>query len=216
MFVANLLKLTFLRLSVEGVNIGDACQVAFGLHMDQETLLDIISRPLARPVDTFLSAQLLSDVYLEGIRTSHVAVPLKQLTRFAGDIFRIEDYVSLFKDAFGTCRGGALDAVSDRALVSLQRSVMACSTLTPCPRFNLIRLPILQHFRIEERKDIVELKSLLLRWAQISMLSSESRSAHRKLFSGIVICPFFYTAKILKKAAPHGYTKMEYFICGQW
>lgn len=87
MLVANLPKLTVLRLSVEGVNIGDVCQVAFGLHMDQETLLDIISRPLARPVDTFLSAQLLSDVYLEGIGTSHVAVPLKQLTRFAGDIF---------------------------------------------------------------------------------------------------------------------------------
>ncbi|KAK0231749.1 hypothetical protein EDD85DRAFT_956562 [Armillaria nabsnona] len=182
MLVANLLKLTFLRLSVEG-----------------ETLLDIISRPLAHPVDTFLSAQLLSDVYLEGIGMSHVAVPLKQLTRFAGDIFRVEDYVSLFKDAFGACRGGTLDAVSDRALVSLQRSVMACSTLAT-----------LFHFRIEERKDNVELKSLLLRWARISMLSSESRSAHWRLFLGIVICPFFYTAKILKKAAPHGYTKTEY------
>ncbi len=56
----------------------------------------------------------------------------------------------------------------------------------------------------------VELKSILLRWARISMLSSKSRSAHWKLFSGTVICPFFYTAKILKKAAPHGYTKMEY------
>ncbi|PBK64671.1 hypothetical protein ARMSODRAFT_457917 [Armillaria solidipes] len=152
-----------------------------------ETLLDIISRALGRPVDTFLSAQLLSDVYLEGIGTSHVGVPLKPLTRFAGDIFRVEDYISLFKDAFGACRVGALDSVYDRALVFPQRSVMACLTLATLslysekPRLRFFRLPILQYFRIEERKDNVELKSLLLRWARISMLSSESRGAHWKL-----------------------------------
>ncbi|KAK0431799.1 hypothetical protein EV421DRAFT_1911508 [Armillaria borealis] len=127
MLVANLPKLTVLRLSVEGVNIGDVCQVAFGLPVDQETLLDSISRALACPVDTFLSAQLLSDVYLEGIGKSHVGVPLMQLTRFAGNIFVSKTISRSSKMLLVLVEG--LDAVSDRALVFPQRSVMACSTL---------------------------------------------------------------------------------------
>ncbi|KAK0209821.1 hypothetical protein IW262DRAFT_496185 [Armillaria fumosa] len=75
------------------------------------TFLDIISQALSRLVDTFLGEQPLSDVYFEGIWTSHIGVPLKQSTRFTGDISCVEDYISLFKNSCGT-----LDAVSDKAL----------------------------------------------------------------------------------------------------
>ncbi|PBK64668.1 hypothetical protein ARMSODRAFT_1087800 [Armillaria solidipes] len=136
--VADVPKLTILHLSFEGAYI----------HWRRVDGWE-------EPVKVFLSAPLLNDVRLEGIGISQVHFPSKRLKRFAGDLHLVEECNSLFRNLSEVVEA---ELWVRHMIVSHQipaegltwhTRLRQLSLYSDAPCLGHIRLPALQHFRIE-------------------------------------------------------------------
>ncbi|KAK0234280.1 hypothetical protein IW262DRAFT_143503 [Armillaria fumosa] len=151
--VANLPKLTVLHLSVEGIDVSEPMEGPDGV-------VEALGRwyfALGRSVEAFRHADALRDVHLYGMVFLYFKMPLKQLTRFAGDV-SLSKYLLLFRDALELAEAdlrlldpkepGPWDIVNNRPLWHTRLTRLSLYANIPCLKF--IRLPALQYFRIEE------------------------------------------------------------------
>ncbi|KAK0436519.1 hypothetical protein EV421DRAFT_1739478 [Armillaria borealis] len=156
--VANLPKLTALRLSIEGLDISGLMGGSDGL---EQAVLVSLYHALDRHVEAFRHADALRDVHLYGIDFSYIRMPLRQLTRFAGDILDLDDYLLLFKDALELVEADlrmlcpqdlAHPSIPDKGPLWHTR-LSRLSLYADIPGLKFIRLPALQYLRIEETRD---------------------------------------------------------------
>ncbi|PBK60924.1 hypothetical protein ARMSODRAFT_965583 [Armillaria solidipes] len=156
--VANLPKPTALRLSIEGLDISG---LIGGSDALEHAVLVSLYHALDRHVEVFRHADALRDVHLYGIDFSYVRMPLRQLTRFAGDILDLDDYLLLFKDALELVEADlrmlcpqdlAHPSIPDRGPLWHTR-LSRLSLYADIPGLKFIRLPALQYLRIEETRD---------------------------------------------------------------
>ncbi|KAK0479550.1 hypothetical protein IW261DRAFT_1478012 [Armillaria novae-zelandiae] len=156
---ANLPNLTALHFSVEGMDISG---LIGGSGVLEQAVLISFYHALNRPVEAFRHAHALRDVNLYGMLYSYFKVPLKQVTRFAGDIMGLSDYLSLFRDALelaeADLRLWLSEGLSRWEIPTSGRvwhtRLTRLSLYADIPCLKFIRLPALQYLRIEETRDM--------------------------------------------------------------
>ncbi len=157
--VADLPNLTALHLSVEGIDISGL--MGGSDRLAQAVLVSLYHALANRPVEAFRHADALRDVHLYGMVFSYFKMPLRQLTRFAGDIIGLNEYLLLFKDALELAEadlrvwypeGFARWEIPNSGPLWHTR-LSRLSLYADIPGLKFIRLPALQYLRIEETKD---------------------------------------------------------------
>ncbi|KAK0185268.1 hypothetical protein F5146DRAFT_201402 [Armillaria mellea] len=156
--VENLPKLTALHLSFESADISG---LIGGSDVLEPAAIISLYHAVDGRVKAFRHTGALRDVHLYGMIFSFVEIPLKQLTRFAGDIIGISEYLSLFKDAAELVEAdlrayfpdefAPWDVPANGPL--WQTRLTRLSLYADIPGLKFIRLPALQYLRIEETRD---------------------------------------------------------------
>ncbi|KAK0431094.1 hypothetical protein EV421DRAFT_198798 [Armillaria borealis] len=157
--VSNLPNLTELHLSVEGIDISGLMGGSDGLA---QAFLVSLYHALDRPVEAFRHAGALRDVHLYGMVFSYFKMPLRQLTRFAGDIIGLSEYLLLFKDALELVEADLrLWHPEEFSHWEIPHNgplwhtrLTRLSLYADIPGLKFIRLPALQYLRIEETRDM--------------------------------------------------------------
>ncbi|KAK0185259.1 hypothetical protein F5146DRAFT_1228189 [Armillaria mellea] len=156
--VANLPNLTALQLSVEGIDISGLMSGSNGFGQAVRVSL---YHALDRPVEAFRHAPALRDVHLYGMMFSYFQMPLRQLTRFAGDIVGLGQYLSLLEDALELVEADLRlwhpqgfthwEMLASGPVWQTRLTRLSLYTDAPCLKFT--RLPALQYLRIEETRE---------------------------------------------------------------
>ncbi len=159
LIVANLPNLTALHLSFEGIDISG---LIGGSDAPEHAVIGSLYHALGRPVKAFRHADALRDVQLPGmVFGSSVEMPLRQLTRSAGDIIGLSEYLLLFKDAVELVEADLRlwhpeefvrwDIPNSGPLWHTRLTRL--SLYADIPGLKFVRLPALQYLRIEETRD---------------------------------------------------------------